>query len=272
MSKIVIAGNDIFIDNAGMYCLNHLHKAAMAQGKATEHHKPSNFTRNADVGAFISALELEAQICALKAVKGGRSGVWAVELVAMKYAGWIDPSYEVQVYKAMQALKHGDIKKAAEISGSRAAIKEASIVDEASFAEIVARSMNMSNSGKLGMFRSIEKKYGLTGLLPSYAVDAPSDVVAGSSRTTQSLTEMLKSSGAGISARVAYQALADAGIVERKDRPSKGGRKEFWCVTSRGLVYGKNITSPHNPRETQPHFFESRTGDLIQIIKDQLSF
>lgn len=44
--------------------------------------------------AFISALESDVQNCtSVKTSKGGKNqGTYAVELVAMKYAGWIDPS------------------------------------------------------------------------------------------------------------------------------------------------------------------------------------
>lgn len=102
MSKLIIADTTVGINQEGMYCLNHLHKAAMAQGRATEHQNPAKFLRNNEVMAFIAAVELESQICSTKTVKGrGKTGTWAVELVAMKYAGWIDPAYEVQVYRAV---------------------------------------------------------------------------------------------------------------------------------------------------------------------------
>ncbi|WP_348983672.1 hypothetical protein [Proteus vulgaris] len=42
--------------------------------------------------------------------------------------------------------------------------------------------------------------------------------------------------------------------------------KEFWSVTARGRQFGKNMTSPNNPRETQPHFFESKTDELIRMV------
>lgn len=146
------------------------------------------------------------------------------------------------------------------------------IVEEASFVEIVSRSMNISSSGKLGMYQSIERKYGLTGLIPRYAIDAPSDATDGSSRPTKSLTQILNESGVGISARFAYVVLREAGIVERKSRPSsKGGAKEFWAVTVKGLMYGKNITTPNNQRETQPHFYESRASELVAIINNAMS-
>lgn len=132
VNAIVIESHSIAVKADGMYCLNDLHKAAMALGKATEHQNPAKFLRNAEVMAFVAAVELESQICPtkeakgqicpLKIIKGGKNpGTWAVELVAMKYAGWIDASFEVQVYAAAQALRHGDIEKAVELSGSKAA-------------------------------------------------------------------------------------------------------------------------------------------------------
>lgn len=122
MKSMTIVDQKIRIDENGMYCLNDLHKAAMAMGKATEHQSPAKFLRNAEVMAFVAAVELESQICPTKTVKGrGKTGTWAIELVAMKYAGWLEAGYEVQVYAATQSLRHGDIEKAVELSGSKAA-------------------------------------------------------------------------------------------------------------------------------------------------------
>lgn len=119
MSKLIIADTTVGINQDGMYCLNHLHKAAMAQGKATESQRPGAFTKSQ--AGFIEEVDATG-IASVKTVKGGVSqGTWAVELVAMKYAGWIDPSYEVQVYQAVQALKHGNIEKAVGLSGSKEA-------------------------------------------------------------------------------------------------------------------------------------------------------
>lgn len=121
MSKLIIADNEIDINKDGLYCLNDLHKAAMAIGVATESQRPGNFVLSQ--AAFISAVDANG-IASIKAVKGGKTqGTWAIEIVAMKYAGWIDASFEVQVYAAAQALRHGDIEKAVELSGSKAARK-----------------------------------------------------------------------------------------------------------------------------------------------------
>lgn len=120
VNALVIESHSIAVNADGMYCLNDLHKAAMALGEATDSQAPNKFLRSQS--EFISALEAKGQICPLRIVKGGKNpGTWAVELVAMKYAGWIDASFEVQVYAAAQALRHGDIEKAVELSGSKAA-------------------------------------------------------------------------------------------------------------------------------------------------------
>lgn len=119
VNAIVIESHSIAVKADGMYCLNDLHKAAMALGKATESQKPSNFIKSqAD---FVAAVDATG-VSSVKSIKGGvKQGTWAIEIVAMKYAGWIDASFEVQVYAAAQALRHGDIEKAVELSGSKAA-------------------------------------------------------------------------------------------------------------------------------------------------------
>lgn len=121
MSKLIIADTTVGINQDGMYCLNHLHKAAMAQGKATDSQRPGAFFDVETNREFARVVSENAGIPAFKSIKGRNGGTWASELIAMKYAGWIDPSYEVQVYQAVQALKHGDIEKAVSLSGSKEA-------------------------------------------------------------------------------------------------------------------------------------------------------
>ncbi len=115
MGKLIIAESEVYINRDGLYCLNDLHKAAVANGMADEeNHKPSAFKRyqHEFIEACLNASEK------LVSVKGGKSGTYASEIIAMKYAGWINPMYEIQLYKAVQALKHGDLEKAVELSGS----------------------------------------------------------------------------------------------------------------------------------------------------------
>ena len=103
-----IEGNTIRCDAEGRYSLNDLHKAAIAAGKANESQRPGNFLKADSVQAFIAAYEAEAgsatKIALVKTINGGVArGTYADELIAIRYAAWIDPSFEVKVYRTFQA-------------------------------------------------------------------------------------------------------------------------------------------------------------------------
>ena len=115
-SATVIESISIRRDAEGRYSLNDLHRAAMMAGKATENHAPSQFLRNDGVKAFVAAYdadESDVQKCtsgdagftaSVHSVKGGKSqGTYAAELIAIRYAAWIDPSFEVKVYRTFQS-------------------------------------------------------------------------------------------------------------------------------------------------------------------------
>ncbi|WKN20853.1 Rha family transcriptional regulator [Azotobacter vinelandii] len=139
--------------------------------------------------------------------------------------------------------------------------------------EIVARSLNVCESGKLQMYGAAFSRHGVdpVGLLPAYAVDAPAGyVTAGSSLPAFSLTHLLKEHGIQMSAIKVNKALEQAGLLELKKRPSTKSPdrlKPFWALTEYGLQYGKNVTSPNNPRETQPLFFADRFQQLLALIE-----
>lgn len=103
--------------------------------------------------------------------------------------------------------------------------------------------------------------------VPVYAIDAPTGSTAGSSEATASLTALLKRRGHKVSASACNVALKDLGILEAKTRPSTKGIAYFWSLTDAGLRYGKNVSSPKNQRETQPHWYESRFGELAHLLR-----
>ena len=103
--------------------------------------------------------------------------------------------------------------------------------------------------------------------VPVYAIDAPTGSTAGSSEATASLTTLLKRHGHKVSAAACNVALRDLGIIEAKSRPSTKGVAYFWSLTDAGLKYGKNVSSPKNQRETQPHWYESKFGELAQLLR-----
>lgn len=132
--------------------------------------------------------------------------------------------------------------------------------------ELAITVLRPSDSGKVVMLRKAGQAIGAdTSFLPDYTEDsAPGHVGA---MDTASLTQLLHDYGVGMSAAKFNQILAEIGLLERRTRRTTSGEpKKFWCVTESGMHYGKNIVSPQSPRETQPHWYRDRFGELLDII------
>ncbi|EEZ5173181.1 KilA-N domain-containing protein [Escherichia coli] len=106
---VIVNGVSVRVDEDGRYNLNDLHAAAVANGEATEQQRPSQFLRSAQIKRFIKALKAKVQKCTLeqnqplKVVNGtDEPGIWAVELLAIRYAAWIKPEFEIEVYEVFR--------------------------------------------------------------------------------------------------------------------------------------------------------------------------
>lgn len=144
-ATVTIASTAIRKDAHGRYNLNDLHKAAIENGYATDNHAPAQFLRNDGIKAFIDALEENSenpasdqtvQNCtfskaenpaSVHSSKGRNGGTYAVELVAIRYAAWINPKFEVQVYRIFQAA----VKQGKDWASARHDTRQSNIVENA---------------------------------------------------------------------------------------------------------------------------------------------
>ncbi|WP_354676268.1 KilA-N domain-containing protein [Citrobacter portucalensis] len=108
---VAVNGISVRVDDEGRYSLNDLHAAAVANGEATESQRPSVFLRSAQIKRFVKALKSKALKSALeqnqplRVIKGGdQSGAWGVELLAIRYAAWIKPEFEIEVYEVFRTV------------------------------------------------------------------------------------------------------------------------------------------------------------------------
>ncbi len=139
-------------------------------------------------------------------------------------------------------------------------------------AQMSADILRLEGSARLGMLRQAHELAGaghLLPMLPVYAIDAPSGSSAVSSEATDSLSALMKAHDIKGSAATMNVRLALAGYLERKTREGKSGSKEFWSVTEAGQKYGKNLTSPQNPRETQPHWYRAKFLELMDAANNK---
>ena len=142
------------------------------------------------------------------------------------------------------------------------------VVGEIAIMECFTRLLKPAASCQMAMLTKIAQNNGLDPkFLPGYAVDAAPDAAGGSSMPTKAVTALIKEHGISSTAPGFNRALAAHGflkVLQRKN--SKQETVDFWSVTEKGLKYGKNLTSPQCPRETQPHWYVDRFLELATLV------
>lgn len=257
----VIDGVSVRRDFDGRYCLNDLHRAAVASGANERTKEPGKFLSSVQTIELIHELETTQNlgIKPVNTVEGRSGGTYVCKELVYAYAMWISPKFNLKVIRTFDAVQ-------TPTSNTPTSDKiQAGVI----LLESAAKMLNLSNSSRLGAYQKLQQVAGLPDLMPHYAIDAPAGAPDGSSRPTQSLSALLKANNLRITANQVYHMMSRQGIVEHKERRSRSGVngvKKFWSLTAKGCLYGKNITSPANPRETQPHFFESKFAELMKII------
>lgn len=128
--------------------------------------------------------------------------------------------------------------------------------DELSLLKFSMDVLNLSDSGKISMLGNFGKIHNMdTSYLPSYSEE----------KITKPLSELLKQFNVSMSAISFNKILLEKGIIKELERnSSKGTTKKFKSIVN--LDYGKNLVSPKNPKETQPHYYEDKFKELIEIV------
>lgn len=125
--------------------------------------------------------------------------------------------------------------------------------------KFIADDLRVNDVSRLGMYRDAHEQFGLpTGHILPYVK---------SEGILKSATALIKENGSPMSVIKFNQRMVSKGLLEERTRPSsKGGVKKFKCLTDEGLAYGENLTSPHNPKEVQPHYFDNRFIRLLEVL------
>jgi hypothetical protein len=142
------------------------------------------------------------------------------------------------------------------------------VVGELAILECFARLLKPAPSSQMLMLAKIAANNGLDAkFLPGYAIDAAPDATGGSSMPTKAVTALIKDHGIASTAAAFNRALAAKGFLKQLQRKnSKQEMVDFWCVTEKGMTYGKNLTNPQSPRETQPHWYVDRFLELAELV------
>jgi hypothetical protein len=107
----VIAGHEIAIDEHGRFNLNAIHRAS----ESDQSKRPGNWSRTAQAIELIDELESKCSDLSIKVIesrKGSGGGTYAHELLAISYAGWISPRFQLQVNQVFLDYRMGKLRVA----------------------------------------------------------------------------------------------------------------------------------------------------------------
>ena len=104
MKNLTLCDRTVRINDEGMVSLTDMWKASGSNPR----HQTYLFLKNDSTKRFIASLEAkQGNACLDKKRGGNESGTWANELLAYKYAGWIDPDFEVGTYEVLRDFFSG---------------------------------------------------------------------------------------------------------------------------------------------------------------------
>jgi len=102
---LIVANVPILQDSHGRYNLNTLHQASGADDAK----RPSDWLRRKTTKALISELQSQVVNLPFDVVKGGNApGTYVHELLAISYAGWISPVFQLRVNQAFLDMKRAE--------------------------------------------------------------------------------------------------------------------------------------------------------------------
>lgn len=111
----MIAGVEITTDAEGRFNLNALHKAsALGVNKA-----PAQWLRTKQAQELIAEVEKQTMQICIVSNEGRNGGTFAHELLAISYAGWISPAFQLQVNQVFLDYRTGKLTQPAQKEISR---------------------------------------------------------------------------------------------------------------------------------------------------------
>ena len=173
------------------------------------------------------------------------------ELIAHKTIGKDGTAFTVKYMDRFHKMKDYITKEQYTVSRPK---------EELECLDVIADILHFNDNSKLLGVRSICDKYGMeTSYLPAYT---PSKGVL------KSATELLKEHNSELSVIKFNKKLVELGILKECTRQStkdKNKVKKFKNLVD--TTWGENQTSPRNPKETQPLYYEDKFKELLEIVQ-----
>lgn len=225
--------------------------------------RPSKWLELPSAKEFLSTLQtIRKSDSLVKTIEGKNGGTWMHEDVAIEFARWLSPAFSIwcnDKIKELLTTGKAEIRTCVQpqTRGQELVLSTFSGID------FIANALRMNDVSKVALFNKASKDLADKGIAYIPAID-----YVDSKGQLLSATELLKRSQIFVSVNKFNGLMIIEGFLEDKTRPSsKGGVKHFKSLTDKGLEFGENQVSPHNPRETQPLYYEGKFRQLLSILK-----
>ena len=231
--------------------------------------QPSDWTRQKSSNEFIDSLSAVRGIPRSELVivkQGGNNkssqGAWFHEDVAIEFARWLSPTFSIwcnDKIKELLTTGKAEIRTCVQpqTRGQELVLSTLTGVD------FMSNALRMNDASKAALFNKASEALAEKGIAYIPAID-----YVDSKGRLLSATELLQRNKIYISVNKFNKLMMIEGFLEEMSRSSsKGGVKHFKSLTNKGLEFGENQVSPHNPRETQPLYYEGKFRQLLSILK-----
>lgn len=117
-------------DADGRFCLNDLHRAAIAKGTATKSQRPGNFMKRPETIGLVSAINKRCSvgsIAPVSTIKGGAQGqtlqgTFVTKTLVIAYAMWIDDDFHLDVIEAYESMVSASMHRISDLQYRAACI------------------------------------------------------------------------------------------------------------------------------------------------------
>lgn len=106
MNALTIIDTHIRQDAQGRFCLNDMHRAAVAAGHDYKRCQVEHFTRTDTTRALVNELRINGELDfePLASTVGRYGGTFAIRELVVAYAAWISPAFHVKVLQVFLAV------------------------------------------------------------------------------------------------------------------------------------------------------------------------
>jgi len=252
---VSIAGIQINTDGEGRFNLNALHKASkLGADKA-----PAQWLRNKQAKQLIEELERETvQIC-IVSEEGRNGGTFAHELLAVSYAGWISPSFQLKVNQVFLDYKKGALPD----YGRNVVHLDKSARETRLFMRQALQIANLAgltgNQRLIAANRSTRKATGFDYL----AEMGVPHLAAPQNDTLINATTIGEKLGA-VSAMRVNHLLAEHGF-QTGDKDAKG--RTYWVPTEKGIAAGGVMTDVERSNKTGQARHLKWASSIVNVLR-----